>query len=118
MTLIGRNLRAARGRRGWTQAELASEAGVSEGSVKDIESGVVTNPQAVTMGKLANALDTTLEALEGHEPPAGPLTRPTGPSVTPPDPPANLGERPDEPIASVPPPGDSPPAGTDAPGGG
>lgn len=67
---LARNLRDWRTRRGWTQAELASRAGLSKGMLVQIEQAQ-TNPSIATLCKLANALGVALPRLvEDDEPPA------------------------------------------------
>lgn len=66
MTALALKLRAARGRSGMTQAELAHKAGIKTTVLQRIEAGAVKRPNAVTVARLAEALGTSLEALEGH----------------------------------------------------
>ena len=51
---------------GLTQIELAQRAGMQPNAVSAIETGVVEYPQALTLARLAVALDTTVEALTGN----------------------------------------------------
>ncbi|MEV6521683.1 BTAD domain-containing putative transcriptional regulator [Longispora sp. NPDC051575] len=53
---VGDRLRDHRTRSGLTQRELATLAGVSERSLRDIEHGRVATPQAATVRRLADAL--------------------------------------------------------------
>lgn len=68
---IGRRLRALRAERGLTILELTAKAGVSSGSISQIERGA-SNPSVGTLQKLSVALDVTLwsflegEAVEVH----------------------------------------------------
>ena len=64
-TVLGRNLKAARGRSGLLLAALAERAHLDTGTIGAIERGEVPIPQAETMRKLAEALGTTAEALLG-----------------------------------------------------
>lgn len=59
--LINR-LREARAERGWTQAELAQRVGVTRKTINTVENGVFT-PSTLLALKLAQALETTVEAL-------------------------------------------------------
>jgi transcriptional regulator with XRE-family HTH domain len=59
----GRRLVAIRGRRMWTQARLAEEAGVSPTTVSGIESGRISRPHFGTLRKLAAALGVEPEEL-------------------------------------------------------
>jgi transcriptional regulator with XRE-family HTH domain len=60
---VGRRLVAIRGRRMWTQARLAEEAGVSPTTVSGIESGRISRPHFGTLRKLARALEVAPEEL-------------------------------------------------------
>jgi transcriptional regulator with XRE-family HTH domain len=53
---IGEWIRSERLRRGWTQLELASESGVSQGQISNLEVGRNRNPQARTRERLERAL--------------------------------------------------------------
>jgi putative transcriptional regulator len=59
--LINR-LREARTARGWTQADLAAQIGVTRKTINTVENGVFI-PSTVLALKLARALETTVEAL-------------------------------------------------------
>ena len=59
---LAHNLRDWRARRGWSQAALASRAGVSKGMLVQIEQSQ-TNPSIATLCKLANALGVALPRL-------------------------------------------------------
>lgn len=74
--VLGRNLVMVRGRRMWTQARLAEEAGVSPTTVSGIESGRIGRPHFGTVRKLARALGVEAEELTsaGPEPAAGPAS--------------------------------------------
>lgn len=57
MASLGRNVAIAREARGWTQAELASNAGVGRSTVAKIESFNTTDVSLSTVSGLAKALD-------------------------------------------------------------
>lgn len=59
---LARNLREWRTKRGWSQAELATRAGLSKGMLVQIEQAQ-TNPSIATLCKLANALGVALPRL-------------------------------------------------------
>ena len=67
MNRLAINLRAGRGRCGLSQGQLARRADIHVGLVQRIEAGTVGKPHATTVARLADALQTTIEALEGHE---------------------------------------------------
>src|SRR5918999_5585806 len=62
---VGRRLVVIRGRRMWTQARLAEEAGVSPTTVSGIESGRISRPHFGTLRKLAGALGVEPDELVG-----------------------------------------------------
>ena len=59
---LGNNLREARTARGWTQAELAEQIGVSRKTINTVENGVFV-PSTVLALKLARALGRSVEGL-------------------------------------------------------
>ena len=59
---LGKRVRAARMKKGYSQEQLAEILGISQAHVGHIESGRAT-PALPTFVKLANALDTTTDAL-------------------------------------------------------
>ena len=59
---LARNLREWRAKRGWSQAELATRAGLSKGMLVQVEQAQ-TNPSIATLCKLANALGVALPRL-------------------------------------------------------
>jgi transcriptional regulator with XRE-family HTH domain len=61
-------IRAARALLGWTQGDLAENAGLSEISVKNIERGVAA-PKAATMAALITAIEKAgIEFTNGGRP--------------------------------------------------
>lgn len=67
-----------------TQAQLAKQAGVSRNFVVDIEAGRSTNPGAVSLERLANALGLPIQDLLGgaHPPPIDHVADPAPPTPT------------------------------------
>jgi putative transcriptional regulator len=59
---LANHLREARAARGWTQAELAEQVGVTRKTINTVENGVFV-PSTVLALKLARALGATVEAL-------------------------------------------------------
>src|SRR4051812_3903690 len=59
---LGANLREARGRRGWSIADLAETAGLSKGFVSQIENDK-TSPSLDTLERLAEALGVAVVEL-------------------------------------------------------
>jgi transcriptional regulator with XRE-family HTH domain len=59
---LAANVREWRGRRGWSQSELAARAGLSKGMLVQVEQAQ-TNPSIATLCKLANALGIALVKL-------------------------------------------------------
>jgi transcriptional regulator with XRE-family HTH domain len=59
---FGERVRRLRGERGWTQEELAWEAGVSQAQISLLERGT-SEPRGSTLESLADVLDTTMDAL-------------------------------------------------------
>jgi transcriptional regulator with XRE-family HTH domain len=60
---IGQRIREARSKRGWSQNELASRAGVKQPTLQRIEAGLRLDPSIRTIAALALALDSTIDAL-------------------------------------------------------
>jgi transcriptional regulator with XRE-family HTH domain len=56
-------LRVARKRRRWTQEQLASAAGIRQGVISRLETGVIADPSFSTVTKLANALSVDPRSL-------------------------------------------------------
>lgn len=91
MKTIADRLKIARGRRGWTQAQLAIAAGVSTGTVGNIESGARQSPGSLP--KLAKALEVNHDWLSYEDGPMIPAIVQSG--AIPPD------YKPNQPIAPV-----------------
>ena len=68
-------IRAGRLRKGWTQKQLAAEAGVSRTTLLHLEQGTVLHPQGPTLSRLAAALDLSTDDII-KESPARPRTPP------------------------------------------
>lgn len=62
-TRLGRRLREARERQNLTQQDLAVLSGVKLDTLRAIEQGRTPNPGVLTILRLADALDTTIDAL-------------------------------------------------------
>lgn len=60
---VGQRVRLLRDGRGWTQAELAKRAGLSQPTVANFERGRTTGGLAVTLAKLARALNVNQDWL-------------------------------------------------------
>ncbi len=65
MTQLACNLRAARGRSGLTQVEVAAKAGITPETLAAIESGKTLRPHSPTLSRIADALGIDSEILEG-----------------------------------------------------
>lgn len=59
---IGRNMKKLRAAKGWSQEELADQAGIHRTYVSGVERGV-RNPTATVLEKLAVALGAKMSAL-------------------------------------------------------
>ena len=62
---VGRSLRAARARRGWTREELAVHSGVSWSAIAQIELGRRTDVRLSTLSAVADALGVSVDSLIG-----------------------------------------------------
>ena len=60
---IGERVTEHRRERGWTQADLARESGVSQATISRLESGHISSPRADVLGRLASALRIAMDAL-------------------------------------------------------
>lgn len=70
---LGAAIRAARQAKDWTQDQLAQAAGLSTITIKTLEGNRYT-PRGETLHRLAQALDTSMDALMGYtDRLAGPL---------------------------------------------
>lgn len=70
---IAERLKSAREEVGLTQAQLAGKAGVSQGTVANIESGLRQNPrELMAIAKAANVLPEWLKSGKGPRKPTGP----------------------------------------------
>ena len=63
VTEIGRRVMAGREQLRMNQQELADKAGLSRAYISRLERGLIPNPTITELGKLAEALGTTLGAL-------------------------------------------------------
>lgn len=59
---LSTSLREARTARGWTQAQLAQQIGVSRKTINTVENGVFV-PSTIVALKIARALECTFEEL-------------------------------------------------------
>ena len=66
MHKLGQELRKKRKEKGWTQAELANKALVHRTTYVKYERGV-TEPSLEVLCRLADILNTTIDALLGRE---------------------------------------------------
>jgi len=64
---LGQRLRRFRDDRGWTQAALAEQAGVSKPYLSELEGGAGRRPSAQILLKLADALGVTVADLLGRQ---------------------------------------------------
>ena len=64
---VGRTLRAARARRGWSREALAFHSGVSWSAIAQIESGRRKDVRLSSLSALANALGVSVDYLIGSE---------------------------------------------------
>lgn len=63
---LGRRIREARLRRGFTQSDLAEHAGTTRNSIASIELGRVENPGVFAVYRIAKALHASMETLMGE----------------------------------------------------
>ena len=64
---LGAAIRARLDVRGWNQAKLAEESGLSEVAISKIVTGVTADPQLDTITRIAHALGETVGALLGEK---------------------------------------------------
>ena len=67
MSILGDNIRKARGKKGWTQKQLAEAIGVKHNSISDWERGK-NKPYADMLERIMGALDVDANTLMGHKP--------------------------------------------------
>lgn len=59
-------LQVMREAKGWSQRMLSEKSGVKQAVISLIEQGYTKNPRVDTIGKLAQALECTMDALVGE----------------------------------------------------
>jgi transcriptional regulator with XRE-family HTH domain len=64
---LKQNLKRLRRLAEMSQQALATQAGLSVSLVVQIERGSIRDPRISTVGRLARALNTSIDALAGHE---------------------------------------------------
>ena len=65
---MGSEIKSRRMGLDWSQEYLARQAGVSTANVRKLESGTSPATSFVTLGRLARALDLSLDSLFSHFP--------------------------------------------------
>ncbi len=60
---IGENIKKRRTKLGLSQEDFAQKSGVKYTTLTKIETGVIKTPSVVIMGKIAKALNTSIEEL-------------------------------------------------------
>lgn len=60
---LGEHIKAIRTNLGWSEAQLARKAGVSQSVINDIEAGRNNNPRIKTLWKLGHAMGVPLSDL-------------------------------------------------------
>ena len=65
---ISKNIKEMRENRGWNQARLAQEAGITAAALSMIEKGDGRMPTIVLLRKIASALKVQLNEITGEEP--------------------------------------------------
>lgn len=61
--MLSKKLKNARLNKNMSEKELAEKSGITERSIRYIESGFQKNPQLNTLQRLSNALDVSIEEL-------------------------------------------------------
>ena len=61
-TTVGERVRAARTRLGWSRQTLEDRSSISAVAIKKLENGD-TSPECFTLGEIARALQTSIDAL-------------------------------------------------------
>ena len=64
MQLLGQSIRRARRARGWSQAKLASDAGLSPSTISKLESGKLQGMRLYTLARIVAALNIEIEILD------------------------------------------------------
>lgn len=64
---IGERVRQARNNKGISVYKLSALAGVTQNHIHQIEKGITNNPGVVTLKKISNVLNITLDELLGFE---------------------------------------------------
>lgn len=65
---LAAEIKAGRTRRGWSQEALARDAGVSSANVRRIESGTSPAASFLMVGRLAQSIGVSMDALFAHFP--------------------------------------------------
>lgn len=60
---LGDFIRETRSQRGLRDYELAARSGISPGQIRNLESGLTTNPSVATLARLAHGLGVDAHAL-------------------------------------------------------
>ena len=66
--IISSNIKILRGKLGWNQSKLASEAGITAAALSKIEKGDGRVPTIVVLNKIASALKVQPYEITGEEP--------------------------------------------------
>ncbi|MBK6881197.1 MAG: helix-turn-helix transcriptional regulator [Elusimicrobia bacterium] len=67
--MLGKNIKAFRTKKGWSQQKLAEAASLSYATITKLEQGRAKEPTIHSMIKLADALGVSIDALVGRTPP-------------------------------------------------
>lgn len=65
MMALGERIKQRRAHRGWSQGELARQAGIDPSLLSRIESGATDDPRMFTLMALARALQCSIDHLIG-----------------------------------------------------
>jgi len=63
--MLGQRIKQARERKGWSQRELARQAGVRHAIISELETGKKTDTIGIILKRLARALGTSVDYLLG-----------------------------------------------------
>lgn len=63
--MLGQRIKQARARKGWSQRELARQAGVRHAIVSELETGKKTDTTGMILKRLARALGVSVDYLVG-----------------------------------------------------